>query len=162
MTTDVALLGRFKGLFDTGLSSPHPQGLARMIDCIRPPAASDEIRFTNRELVIRDEESYLRFISCIPKYVMEFVPSPRPSNDPLLQIPRIDFTEQMMLAIISHEPNCLIDLDIISVDLTPKAMRVFCRYSDPGRVVQKIISVGTYCAVVVCRFDGEVIFHSAA
>ena len=128
MTTDVALVGRFKGLFDTGLSTPHPQGLARMIDCIRPPEAADEIRFTNREFVIRDEESYLRFISGIPKHVMEFVPSPRPSKDTLLQIPRIDFTEQMMLVIISHEPNCLIDLDIIGVELTPKAMRVLCRF----------------------------------
>jgi hypothetical protein len=160
MADDVAFLGRFKGLFDTGLSTPHPQGLADIIACIQPPAAGDEIRFKNREYVIRDEENYLWFISRIPKRVMDFVPSPGPSNDPLLHIPRIDFTTQMMLVIISHEPNRLVDLDITGVELTPKAMRVLCRYSDPGRAQQKIIGVGTYCAVLVRRFDGEVIFHS--
>jgi hypothetical protein len=64
----------------------------------------------------------------------------------------------MVLVIISHEPNCFIDLDIGGVELTSDAMHVLCRYSGPGPVAQKIISYGTYCAVVVRRFDGEVVF----
>jgi hypothetical protein len=37
-------------------------------------------------------------------------------------------------------------------------MRVLCHYSEPGPVVQKIISYGSYCAVVVRRFDADIVF----
>jgi hypothetical protein len=89
---------------------------------------------------------------------MDFVPSPPPSNDPLLERPKIDFDKLMVLVIISHEPNCFIDLDIVAIELTSKAMEVLCHYSVPGQVVPKVISYGAYCAVVTRRFDGEVVF----
>jgi hypothetical protein len=40
-------------------------------------------------------------------------------------------------------------------------MLVHCRYSEPGPVVQKVISYGTYLAAVVDRFDGDVHFVEA-
>ena len=46
------------------------------------------------------------------KKVMAFVPSPKPSDDPLLQRAAIDFNSHMVLSIISHDPNRLIDSEI--------------------------------------------------
>jgi hypothetical protein len=158
MNADALILQRFRGLYKTELSRPHPQGLARNLDFIQAPPDDDLIRFDKKECVIRDEQSFHRFIARIPDKVMNFVPSPQPSNDPLLQRPKIDFDKHMVLVIISHEPNCFIDLDIVRVELTSKAMEVLCHYSEPGPVIQKIISYGAYCAVVTRRFDGEVVF----
>jgi hypothetical protein len=89
---------------------------------------------------------------------MDFVPSPGPSNDPLLKRPAIDFNSHMVLAITSQYPNRFIDSEIVEVERTSTALRVLCRFSEPGPVVQMIIGYGTYCAVVVGRFDGEVVF----
>ena len=146
------------GDYNTGLSRAHPQGLSQRFDCIKAPPVDDLIRFNKEECVIRDEQSFHRFIARIPGKVMDFVPSSPPSNDPLLQRPKIDFDRHMLLVIISHEPNCFIDLDIVGIELTSKTMEVLCRYSEPGPVVQKVISYGAYCAAVTCRFDGEIFF----
>jgi hypothetical protein len=158
MNADALILERFRGLYDTELSEPHPQGLARHFDFIQAPPVDQLIRFDKEECVIRDEQGFHRFIARIPEKIMNFVPSPPPSKDPLLQRPNIDFDKHMVLVIISHEPNCFIDLDIVRIELASKAMKVFCHYSEPGPVVQKIISYGAYCAVVTRRFDGEVVF----
>jgi|SRR5215469_15965340 len=158
MKTDALILQKFRGLYNTRLSTPHLQGLARRFNFIETPGSDDLIRFNKEECVIRDEYSFHRFIARIPDKVMDFVKSPPLSNDPLLQRPKIDFDKQMVLVIISQEPNCFIDLDIVGIKLTSKAMTVHCRYSEPGPVVQKAISYGAYCAVVTRRFDGEVVF----
>lgn len=86
------------------------------------------------------------------------MPSPPPSKDALLRHPKIDFQHQMVLVIVAHEPNCFIDLEIVGVKLEGKAMQVLCRYGEPGPIVQKVIRHGAYCAVVVNRFDGDVVF----
>jgi hypothetical protein len=158
MNTDALIVQRFRGLYNTGRSRAHTQGLARRFDFIQAPPIDDLIRFNKEECVIRDEQTFHRFIAYIPDKVMDFVPSPPPSNDPLLQRPKIDFDKYMVLVIISHEPNCFIDLDIVGIELTSKAMKVLCRYSDPGPVVPKAISYGAYCAVVTRRFDGDIVF----
>ena len=156
MNSDTLIFQRFRGLYNTGLSRPHPQGLA--LDFIKAPPADDLLRFNKKESVIRDDQSFHRFIAGIPQKLMIFGPSPPPSNDPLLQRPNIDFDKHMVLVIISHEPNRFIHLDIVGIELTSNAMEVSCHYSEPGPVVPKIISVGAYCAVVTRRFDGEVVF----
>ena len=158
MNADALILQRFWGLYDTGLSEAHSQRLARRFDFIQPPPVDHLIRFNKEECVIRDEQSFHRFIARIPDKIMDFVPSPPASNDPLLQRPKIDFDKHMVLVIISHEPNCFIDLDIVGIELTSKAMNVRCRYSEPGPAVPKVISYGAYCAVVTRRFDGEFVF----
>ena len=158
MNGDALILQKFRGLYNTGLSKPHVQGLARDFDFIKAPPVGDLIRFNKEECVIRDEQSFHRFIARIPEKVMDFVPSPPPSNDPLLQRPKINFAKHMVLVIISHEPNCFIDLDIVVIEPTSKAMEVHCHYSEPGPAVNKVISYGAYCAVVTRRFDGEVVF----
>jgi hypothetical protein len=158
MNADALILRRFRGLYDTGLSEAHPRGMARRFDFIQTPPVDQLIRFNKEECVIRDEQSFHRFIARIPEKIMDLVPSPPPSKDPLLQRPNINFDKHMVLVIISHEPNCFIDLDIVRIELTSKAMEVLCQYSEPGPVVQKVISYGAYCAVVTRRFDGEVVF----
>jgi len=158
MNADALIVQRFRGLYNTGLSRPHPQGLARRFNFVKAPPVDDLIRFHKEECVIRDEQSFHRFIARIPDKVMDFVPSPPPSDDPLLQRPKIDFGKHMVLVIISHEPNCFIDLDIVGIELTSKAMEVRWHYSGPGPAVPKAISYGSYCAVVTRRFDGEVVF----
>jgi len=155
---DALILQKFRGLYNTGLSTPHLRGLARRFNFIKAPGIGDLIRLNKEECVIRDEHSFHRFIARIPDKVMDFVKSPPPSNDPLLQRPKIDFDKHMVLVIISHEPNCFIDLDIVGIELTSKAMNVRCRYSEPGPAVPKVISYGAYCAVVTRRFDGEFVF----
>jgi len=155
---DALILQKFRGLYNTGLSTPHLRGLARRFNFIKAPGIGDLIRLNKEECVIRDEQSFHRFIARIPEKVMDFVPSPPPSNDPLLLRPKIDFGKHMVLVVISHEPNCFIDLDIVGIEPTSKAMEVHCHYSEPGPVMNKAIGYGAYCAAVTRRFDGEVVF----
>ena len=158
MNTNVDILERFKGLCKTAYSNPHVGGLSRRFNFIRSPAVDDTIRFAKEEYVIRDEQQFLSFIARIPKTVAVFLPSPPPSKDPLLRHPKIDFQNHMVLVIVSHEPNCFIDLEIVGVQLAGKAMQVLCRYGEPGPIVPKAISHGAYSAVLVRRFDGDVVF----
>jgi|SRR3954447_24541517 hypothetical protein len=69
-----------------------------------------------------------------------------PTDDPLLQSPKIDFDKLMVSVVISHEPNCFTGLDIVGVELAPKVMEVLCHYSEPGLVVPKVVSYGAHCA----------------
>ena len=155
---DLTILERFKGICKTGHSNPHPRGLGRRFNFILPPGSDDTMRFTKEEYVIRDGDSFLRFVSRIPEKAMVFSPAPPPNKDPLLRRPEIDFENHVALVIVSHEPNCFIDLNIVGVKLAGKARQVLCRYYEPGPVVQKILSYGTYCLAVVHRFDGDVVF----
>ena len=79
---------RFRGLYDTQLFTPHPQGLARRFDFIKAPETDNLIRFTAEQRVIKDEKSFQLFIDSIPKKVMDFVPTPPASNDPLFSFRR--------------------------------------------------------------------------
>ena len=122
MNADALILQKFRGLYNTGRSKAHPQGLR--LDFIQEPPVDDLISFHREEGVIRNEQNFHRFIARIPEKIMDFVPSPPPSKDPLLQRPNIDFDKHMVLVIISHEPNCFIDLDIVRIELTSEAMEV--------------------------------------
>ena len=153
----VSIIRKFRGLYNTGKSQPDPQGLASRFDFIRP-RTDDRVRYTTAESVLRDKGSLDDFIDRVPRTKMQHVPRPEPNDDPILERPEIDFGNQMLLAIISHEPNRFVDLDIERVELMSGTMRVFCHYSEPGPVRQKIVSYGCYCAVIVRRFDGEVVF----
>src|SRR5262245_32541101 len=146
----VSILRSFHGLCVTGSSRPDPQALMRGFAGIQ---SSDDDRFKTESFVIKKEESFLAFIALIPKSKMQFVPHPEPNDDPLLQRPEINFDEQMLLVITSHDPNRLIDLDIVRIELTSGGMRVLCTYAAPGPVVSKIIGMGRYCAVMVHRFE---------
>jgi hypothetical protein len=89
---------------------------------------------------------------------MQHVPHPEPNDDPILQRPEVDFEKHMVLVIVSHEPNRFVELEIEAVELTSRTMSILCHYAEPGPVEQKIISYGCYCAVIVHRFDGKVVF----
>jgi hypothetical protein len=152
----VSIIRKFRGLYRTGESQPDPQGLASRFPFIRP-RADDRVRYTTEEYVIRDKGSLDHFIDRVPQKKVQHVRDPEPSNDPILQRLEIDFENHMVLAIVSHEPNRFVGLDIEGVELMSGTMRVLCHH-ELGPVVSKIISYGCYCAVVVNRFDGEVAF----
>lgn len=152
-----SIIRKFRGLYDTGQSRPDPQGLASRFDFIRP-RADDRVRYTTAEFVIRDRASLHRFIDRVPRTKMQHVPHPEPSDDPILERPEIDFERHMLLAIVSHEPNRFVELDLEGVENVSETQRVLCHYSEPGPVCQKIISYGRYCAIIVGRFDGDVVF----
>lgn len=38
------------------------------------------------------------------------------------------------------------------------ATKVLCRYSAPGPIALNVPTYGSYCAMVIRRFDGEVVF----
>lgn len=118
----------------------------------------DAIRFIGEEYVIRNEAEFASFISLIPKTEARFEPSPPPSQDALLRHPKIDFKERMLLVIVAHEPNCFVEVEIIEVKYIGETMHVLCHYGQPGQIAHKVISHGTYCAVLVNRFDGDVLF----
>ena len=148
-----SLISRYKGLYDTGLTLPDPQGLAELFDFIRPKADEpDRCRFEHH--VIRDSESFSSFVDRIPKTVG----NRRPNDDELLRCPDIDFEQHMVLAITSHDANRFIDVEIQGVEQSPEMLRVLCHCSEPGPLTQKVISFGQYCAVVVRRIEGEVVF----
>jgi hypothetical protein len=153
----VSIIRKFRGLYNTGKSQPDPQGLASRFDFIRP-RTDDRVRYTTAECVIRDKGSLDDFIDRVPRTKMQHVPRPEPNDDPILQRPEIDFGNYMLLAIVSHDPNRFVELDIERVELMSGTMRVLCHYSEPGPVGEKIVSYGCYCAVIVRRVDGEVVF----
>jgi len=88
----VSIVRRFKGLYDTG------RPLVSRLET--PPP------IWTKELVIRNEENFHRFVDDIPKKVMDFVPDPPPSTDPLLRRPPIDFESHMLLVIVVPGGSC--------------------------------------------------------
>ena len=148
---------KFDGLYDTENSKPDLQGLAGRFDFIRARPDA-RVRYTTTEHVIRDKDGFGHFVDRVPKRKMQCVPDPEASNDPILQRPEIDFETHMLLAIVSHEPNRFIALDIEGVELTEGSMRVLYDFAEPGPLESKVIAYGCYCAVVVPRFDGEIVF----
>lgn len=153
----VSIVRRFEGLYDTKRSKPNPESLGGFLAGTRV-SQGGPLPVWKKELVIRDEQSFHRFVDDIPKRVMDFVPDPPPSSDPLLRRPTIDFEMHMLLVILAHDPNRLVHLEIKGIELTPGSMKVDCRYDEPGLFAQKVVSFGTYQAAVVNRFDGSVEF----
>jgi hypothetical protein len=155
----VSIIRKFHGLYNTGNSTSDPQGLAGLIPCILP-RDHNHVSFTKAEFVIRDKSSLDRFINRVPGEEMQFASHPEqaePSDDPILQRPRIDFEKHMFLAIVSHEPNRFVELDIEGVELMSGTIQVLCHFQ-PGPVQAKVISYGYYCAIIVDRIDGDVAF----
>ncbi len=155
----VSIVRKFHGLYNTGNSTPDPQGLARLIPCILP-REHNHVSFTKAEFVIRDKSSLDRFIDRVPEGEMQFTShseSAEPSDDPILHRPCIDFEKHMLLAIVSHEPNRFVELDIEGVELMSGTMQVLCRFQ-PGPVQAKVISYGYYCAIIVDKTNGDVVF----
>jgi hypothetical protein len=155
----VSIIRKFHGLYNTRNSKSDPQGLASLIPCILP-REHNHVSFTKAEFVIRDKSSLDRFVDRVPEEEMQFTSHPEstePSNDPFLHRPRIDFEKHMLLAIVSHEPNRFVELDIEGVELMSGTMQVLWRVQ-PGPVQAKVISYGYYCAVIVDRNGGDIVF----
>lgn len=143
----VSIVRRFKGLYDTG------RPLVSRLETLPP--------IWTKELVIRDEGNFHRFVDDIPKKVMDFVPDPPPSTDPLLMRPPIDFESHMLLVIVVHRHHRFVDLEIERLELTSRSMKIYWRSDEPvsgQKIINKVISYGTYYAFVVNRFDGEIEF----
>lgn len=141
----VSILDTFTGMYDFGFS---------------PESADFGFTLSPEPLVIRDRESFLRFIDGIPQKEMTPVAPAPPNADPLLQRPQLDFEKRMLLVIFSHDPTRFIDLKIVGIELTQEKMKVFTHYiiPHPDEIVQKIVSYGFYHAALVDRFEGEIVF----
>jgi len=145
----LSIIRKFLGLYDTWNWQAGQQGVDSLVPCILPQT-STPIRFTTREIVIEDQSGLARFIEGVPKAKMQWVADPEPNDDPILYCPEIDFTTQLFVAVVSHEPNRFIELDIEGVKWVSGTMRVTCHYQ-PGPVQAKVISFGRYCAVILER-----------
>lgn len=155
----VPIIRKFHGLYNTGNSTSDPRGLASLIPCILP-RDHNPVSVTKAEFVIRDKSSLDRFINRVPEGEMQFASHPEstePSDDPILHCPHIDFEKHMLLAIVSHEPNRFVELDIEGVELMSGTMQVLCHFQ-PGSVQAKVISYGYYCAIIVDKNDGDIVF----
>jgi hypothetical protein len=144
----VSIVRSFKGLYDTKRMPFNDTGRTIFVSPI-----------WTKELVIRDEESFHRFVDEIPTKVMDCVPDPPPSTDPLLSRPPIDFQSHMLLVIIAEAAaRLVVDLEIERLELTSRSMKVYWRCGEPVLGPNKILGYGNYHAVVVNRFDGDVEF----
>lgn len=152
-----SIIRKFGGLFDTRVSVPDLQGLADLFDFIRPRADGQRMD-TAAEHVIRDSASFDRFIDQVPTRKMQHVRHPEPNDDPILQRPQVDFENHMVLAVVTHDANRFVGVDIVGVEMASETTRVFCHFAEPEPPCQKIISYGYYCAAVVPRYDGKVVF----
>ena len=111
--------------------------------------------------IIRNREEFRTFREGIPPFEMT-KQSPAPVNeDPLLTLNTIDWSTRMMLVIFSHDENTFIDLSIKDVKIQKGVMTATAlyRYPDPMAIYQKVPEMGFYFALIVDRFDGEVVFE---
>lgn len=111
--------------------------------------------------VIRNQEEFIAFKESIPQYEMTKKNPPPESNDPLLTLETIDWSSKMMLVIFSFDPNTFIDIEILNVHIKEGKMQATAQYviPDPMEIHQKIVDYGLYAALVVDRFEGEVVFN---
>jgi len=119
---------------------------------------SDE---TAKPVVIKTRQEFVEFVDTrIPTHEMTKRQPPPESDDPLLKKPDIDFGKRMMIVIFSIDENQFIDLRITKIVKKKDIMTVYTDYTfpDPEEIHQKIINYGFYYAVVVPRFNGEVVF----
>lgn len=108
--------------------------------------------------VIRDQAAYEAFCSRIPEQQLMQVPSPPPSNDPLLQRPPIDWESEMLL-VASRSENmhvgCRI-MQIVQANDGSLDVRVDLDPIGDTPTLASVLGVGRYHAVVVPRTAGEV------
>lgn len=121
---------------------------------------------TNREsnrtpMVIKDQKNYHQFISLIPKQQIG-KRNPMPvSTDPLLKKPAIDFTKEMMLVVFRHG-TIAIPPEIVSIHKQGAKMIVNIAHPPLGnsQLSSRPHGIGTYCAVIISKFAGKIIFRT--
>lgn len=111
-------------------------------------------------VVIRTAEEFEDFRASIPEYEMTPRNPPPKSDDPLLTGSPADWSSRMMVAVFSLDQNTFIGLNIKEVAVKEGKLVVTYEYilPDPREIHQKIIDYGLYAALVIDRFDGEVVF----
>jgi hypothetical protein len=126
---------------------------------MKAPGAKAEARGGQ---VLREQAAYEAFIGRIPtRRITKKQPAP-PSDDPLLNKPKVNFATQMVIAF---------DRDDMYVG--PRIERVVKRgddavvhvvLPDPGqsRIMARVMDIGTYHAVVVPKVSGKVSFKVSA
>lgn len=110
--------------------------------------------------VIRDQAAYERFIARIPTHVIQMRQPAPPSRDPLLQKPAIDWDKHMLL-VAYRGANMYAQANITRLETVEGELRVTVVLPPLGdtNMMQSQLGVGTYHAVVVDKFAGEVEFE---
>jgi len=115
----------------------------------------------NETIVIRDNEKYNNFIERIPTKEISMKNPAKPSNDPLLKKPHIDFKNNMMLVCIRHD-GIYGEIKLLDIKFyaTPVEVSVnFLPLTEESKMwAQPISGIGKYMAFVVKRTDKEIRF----
>lgn len=170
ITFKVALLGLLAGLpFTT------PSAYAAHPPCSQPQQALKQWQgFANlmidietytysapAAMAIRTQAEYERFISYIPtRQLTKKQPAP-PSQDPLLAKPRIDFSQHMLL-VMFRDDSIVGPINLCGLSYTPTHLKIRVQLpplGDKELGMARPTDVGSYLAVLVPRFDGEVLFN---
>ncbi len=105
--------------------------------------------------VIRDAEAMADFVSMIPKKAITMKQPAPASDDPLLKPLSIDFSKQMVVVVFRtdsmYTPAKLENPRVVAGQLTLDVTR-----PPLGAPMAEAMGIGTYCAVLVSRVDGEV------
>ncbi|MEL6182565.1 MAG: hypothetical protein AAFS10_26650 [Myxococcota bacterium] len=111
--------------------------------------------------VIRDEAGYRSFIQRIPTRVISKTADPPPSNDPLLAKPTIDWSQHMMVVALRSDILDSSDMTLARVSQTDSILTLRVTVPPAGQRAMMAMpeSMGAYMAVVIDRFEGQVIVH---
>lgn len=111
--------------------------------------------------VIRTQEAYEAFVAMIPTLQVTKQNPPPPSTDPLLQKPEIDFGTKMLIVAFRGE-NMYVEARISKVEQRDGKLVVTIVYPPVGHtaMLASAYGVGRYHAVLVDKFDGEIVFET--
>ena len=151
--------------------APSASGTGVLVDPDGAPVAvaasyQGHVMVPDEELpprVVRDRAAFDAFVSLIPKErIQKKQPAP-PSDDPLLSSPPIDFSRQMLLVAFRTTTMYVHpELERPRMEGGKLVVDVAHPPLDDAAHPAAMHGVGTYCAIVVRAFDGEVEFRGPA
>lgn len=110
--------------------------------------------------VIRSAAELGSFVGMIPKEAISKTNPPPPSDDPLLKQPSIDFERHMMVVGMRGD---FMHAPVIIQGVREEGGKLHIKIETPpdkdAAMMAQPHGVGAYTAVVIDRFDGEVVFE---
>ncbi len=138
--SDPTITARWRGQVHVGASAPgaEPVGLER--------------------IVIRDEAAYRAFVERIPTARVQMRQPAPPSDDPLLARPVIDFTREVIVAVV--RPLTVSAAPALSLAMVDGTLQV--RYTAPPIPPEaRPYGIGAYAALRISRPPGPIVFAQA-
>jgi len=107
--------------------------------------------------MIRSASEWSDFVAMIPTEQISMKHPAPPSDDPLLTLPMVDF-ERQMLVVVFREETMYIPPTLDNPRLAGGKLLLDVGWPDLNDAAYAAApsGVGSYCAVVLARFDGEV------